>query len=71
MGDRNLISEALEFLPKSNEERIEYCKKDHWIGYPAAIKLIDLLKDKFWIRRKCGMRDYLFMETRIMARRLF
>ncbi|WP_314069628.1 TniB family NTP-binding protein [Campylobacter showae] len=47
MSDRNLISEALDFLSKSNEERIKYCKKDHWIGYPAAIKLIDLLKDKF------------------------
>ncbi|QKF91621.1 TniB family NTP-binding protein [Campylobacter sp. CCUG 57310] len=47
MNSRNLTSEAFEFLSKSDEERISYCKQDHWIAYPAANKLIELLEDKF------------------------
>ncbi len=37
MNDRNLTKEAFEYLSKSNDERILYCKKDHWIGYGAAV----------------------------------
>jgi hypothetical protein len=47
MNDRNLTNEALEYLSKSDEERIIYCKKDHWIGYGSAVKLIEILEDKF------------------------
>ena len=47
MNDRNLTNEAFEYLSKSDEERIIYCKKDHWIGYGAAVKLIEILEDKF------------------------
>ncbi len=47
MNERNLIPEAFEYLSKSDEERILYCKKDHWIGYGAAVKLIEILEDKF------------------------
>lgn len=47
MNERNLTPEALEYLSKSDEERIIYCKKDHWIGYTAAVKLIELLEEKF------------------------
>ncbi len=47
MNDRNLTKEAFEYLSKSDEERIIYCKKDHWIGYGAAVKLIEILEDKF------------------------
>lgn len=45
MNDRNLIKDALECLNKSDEERIVFCKKDHWIGYKAAVKLIKILED--------------------------
>lgn len=48
MSNRNLIKEAQEYLLKSDEERIQYCKKDHWIGYGAAMKLIEILEDKFY-----------------------
>ncbi|WP_419774400.1 TniB family NTP-binding protein [Halarcobacter sp.] len=47
MNDRNLIKDAFECLNKSDEERIVFCKKDHWIGYKAAVKLIEILEDKF------------------------
>ena len=47
MNDRNLTNEAFEYLSKSDEERIIYCKKDHWIGYGSAVKLIEILEDKF------------------------
>lgn len=47
MNDRNLTNEAFEYLSKSDEERIIYCKKDHWIGYSSAVKLIEILEDKF------------------------
>lgn len=47
MKDRNLTNEAFEYLSKSDEERIIYCKKDHWIGYGSAVKLIEILEDKF------------------------
>ena len=47
MNDRNLTKEAFEYLSKSADERILYCKKDHWIGYGAAVKLIEILEDKF------------------------
>ena len=47
MNDKNLTNEAFEYLSKSDEERILYCKKDHWIGYGAAVKLIEILVDKF------------------------
>lgn len=47
MNDRNLTKEAFEYLSKSDDERILYCKKDHWIGYGAAVKLIEILEDKF------------------------
>ena len=47
MNDRNLTKEAFEYLSKSDEERIIYCKKDHWIGYGSAVKLIEILEDKF------------------------
>ncbi len=48
MNDRGLIKEALGYLEKSDEERILYCKKDHWIGYSSAVKLLELLEDKFY-----------------------
>ena len=44
MNERNLIPEAIEYLSKSDEERILFCKKDHWIGYGAAVKLIEILE---------------------------
>ena len=47
MNDRNLTPEAFEYLSKSGEERIIYCKKDHWIGYGSAAKLVEILEDKF------------------------
>lgn len=47
MNNRNLIKEVQEYLEKSDEERILYCKKDHWLGYGAAVKLIEILEDKF------------------------
>lgn len=47
MNERNLTNEAFEYLSKSDEERIIYCKKDHWIGYGSAVKLIEILEDKF------------------------
>ena len=47
MNDRNLTNEAFEYLSKSDEERILYCKKDHWIGYGSASKLVEILEDKF------------------------
>ena len=47
MNERNLTNEAFEYLNKSDEERIIYCKKDHWIGYGSAVKLIEILEDKF------------------------
>ena len=47
MNDRNLTEEAFKYLDKSDKERILYCKKDHWIGYKAAVKLIEILEDKF------------------------
>ena len=37
MNDRNLTKEAFEYLSKSDEERIIYCKKDHGIGYGSAL----------------------------------
>lgn len=48
MKDRHLIKEVLEYLEKSDEERILYCKKDHWLGYGAAVKLLEILEDKFY-----------------------
>lgn len=48
MNNRNLTLEAHEYLSKSDTERIRYCKKDHWIGYGAAVKLIEILEDKFY-----------------------
>jgi len=47
MTDRKLTTEAKEYLEKSAQERMEYCKQDFWIGYSAAMTLIDLLEDKF------------------------
>ena len=47
MNERNLTNEAFEYLSKSDEERIIYCKKDHWIGYGSATKLVEILEDKF------------------------
>ena len=47
MNTRNLIKEVEELLSKRDEERILYCKKDHWLGYGAAVKLLELLEDKF------------------------
>lgn len=48
MNERNLIPEAFEYLTKSDDERILYCKKDHWLGYGAAVKLLEILEDKFY-----------------------
>jgi hypothetical protein len=47
MNERNLTQEAFEYLNKPDEERINYCKQDKWIGYGAAVKLLELLEDKF------------------------
>lgn len=47
MSERRLTAEAKEYLTNSDEERIRYCKEDKWIGYRAAITLIDILEDKF------------------------
>lgn len=47
MEQRKLTKEVQEYLAKSDEERIIYCKQDKWLGYRAAMVLIDLLEDKF------------------------
>ncbi|RXJ98133.1 hypothetical protein CRV02_13990 [Arcobacter sp. CECT 8989] len=47
MNERNLTQEAFDYLDKSDEERILYCKKDKWIGYGSAVKLLEFLEDKF------------------------
>jgi hypothetical protein len=47
MNERRLTKTTQTYLKKSETERIEYCKKDQWIGYQAALTLIDLLEDKF------------------------
>jgi AAA+ superfamily predicted ATPase len=47
MKQRRLTKTAQLYLEKSDEERIEYCNKDQWIGYKAAVTLINLLEDKF------------------------
>jgi hypothetical protein len=47
MNERRLTPEAKEYLSKSKEERIRYCKEDKWIGYGAAMTLLELLEDKF------------------------
>ena len=47
MSQRKLTKTAQLYLEKSDKERIAYCNKSHWIGYRAALTLIDLLEDKF------------------------
>jgi hypothetical protein len=47
MTERRLTKTAQAYLDKSDVERIQYCKKDQWIGYQAALTLLDLLEDKF------------------------
>ena len=47
MSQRKLTKTAQLYLEKSDKERIAYCFKSHWIGYRAALTLIDLLEDKF------------------------
>lgn len=47
MNERRLTKTAQTYLDKSDAERIKYCDKDQWIGYQAALTLIDLLEDKF------------------------
>lgn len=47
MNERRLTKAARAFLEKSNEERISFCRQDQWIGYKAAVTLIELLEDKF------------------------
>jgi len=47
MKKRRLTVKAREYLKKSNEDRIQSCKQDVWIGYKSAMKLIELLEDKF------------------------
>lgn len=47
MTERRLTKTAQAYLDKSETERTEYCKRDQWIGYQAALTLIDLLEDKF------------------------
>lgn len=47
MNQRRLTKTAQAYLEKSDEERIAYCNQDQWIGYKAAVTLIDLLEDKF------------------------
>ena len=44
---RRLTIEAREYLQKSNEERINYCKQDKWIGYSSSMKLLEFLEEKF------------------------
>lgn len=47
MKDRRLTEDAREYLSKSEKERIEYCNQDKWIGYGAAMTLLEILEDKF------------------------
>lgn len=47
MTERRLTKTAQAYLDKSDAERIQYCKKDQWIGYQAALTLLNLLEDKF------------------------
>lgn len=47
MKDRKLTQEAREYLTKNQKERVEYCNQDKWIGYGAAMTLLNLLEDKF------------------------
>ncbi len=47
MSERRLTKTARAYLEKSDAERIEYCGQDHWVGYKAAITLLELLEEKF------------------------
>lgn len=47
MGERRLTKTARAYLEKSDKERIDYCNQDKWIGYHAAVTLLELLEDKF------------------------
>lgn len=47
MTERRLTKTAQAYLDKSDAERIQYCKKDQWIGYQSALTLLNLLEDKF------------------------
>lgn len=47
MNERRLTQEAKEYLNKKDEERIEYCKSDKWIGYKAAVQTLEYIEDKF------------------------
>ena len=40
-----LIPKSLEYLDKTNEERIEYIKKERFIVYPSAKKILDKLEE--------------------------
>jgi len=43
--NNRLISKSMEYLEKSNEERIEYIKKERFIVYPAAQKILSKLEE--------------------------
>ena len=47
MNERRLTKTARAYLEKSDKERIEYCGQDHWVGYKAAVTLLELLEEKF------------------------
>jgi type II secretory pathway predicted ATPase ExeA len=47
MSSRRLTKAALSYLEKSDAERVAYCKKDQWITYASAMKLLEILEDKF------------------------
>lgn len=47
MNQRKLTKTAQLYLEKSDKERIDYCKRNHWIGYKSSMILLELLEDKF------------------------
>ena len=47
MNNRRLTKKAKEYLNKSDDERIKLCKSDVWIGYRAAVTLLETLEEKF------------------------
>ena len=45
MSAEHLLPEVAEVLDEPNEDRIEFCRQDRWVGYTAAIKALDELDD--------------------------
>jgi hypothetical protein len=58
-GEFSITGEAASYLARPVDERVDYVRRDHWIGYPRAEEIRSKLNDIYRMPRRVRMANLL------------